>query len=49
MVESEFRGDLMGHVGRTITEERYSEAAGLRLLKDAVDRLPSLTDHLGRG
>jgi integrase len=45
-VESEFRGDLLGHVGKTITEERYSEAAGLRLLKEVVDRLPSLTDHL---
>jgi integrase len=45
-VESEFRGDLLGHVGKTITEERYNEAAGLRLLKDVVDRLPSLTDHL---
>jgi integrase len=45
-VESEFRGDLLGHVGKTITEERYSEAAGLRLLRDVVDRLPSLTDHL---
>ncbi|HEX8125169.1 MAG TPA: site-specific integrase [Allosphingosinicella sp.] len=44
-VESEFRGDLLGHVGKTITEERYSEAAGLMLLKE-VDRLPSLTDHL---
>lgn len=45
-VESEFRGDLLGHVGKTITEERYSEAAGLRLLKEVVDRLPSLTEHL---
>ena len=45
-VASEFRGDLLGHVGKTITEERYSEAAGLRLLKEVVDRLPSLTDHL---
>jgi integrase len=45
-VESEFRGDLLGHVGKTITEERYSEAAGLRPLKEMVDRLPSLTGHL---
>ncbi len=45
-VESEFRGDLLGHVGKTITEERYSEAAGLKLLKEVVDRLPSLTGHL---
>jgi integrase len=45
-VDSEFRGDLLGHVGKTITEERYSEAAGLSLLKEVVDRLPSLTDHL---
>jgi integrase len=47
MVRSEYRGDLLGHIGKTITEERYSEAAGLRLLKDVVDQLPSLTDHLG--
>jgi integrase len=46
MVQSEYRGDLLGHVGKTITEERYSEAAGLRLLKEVVDRLPSLTSHL---
>jgi integrase len=45
-VESELRGDLLGHVGKTITEERYSEAAGLRLLTEVVDRLPSLTDQL---
>ena len=45
-VESEFRGDLLGHVGKTITEERYSEAAGLQLLKEVIDRLPSVTDHL---
>jgi integrase len=46
LVQSEYRGDLLGHVGKTITEERYSEAAGLRLLNDMVDRLPSPTDHL---
>jgi integrase len=46
MVQSEYRGDLLGHVGKTITEERYSEAAGLRLLKEVVDQLPSITDHL---
>jgi integrase len=46
MVQSEYRGDLLGHVGKTITEERYSEPAGLRLLKEVVDQLPSLTDHL---
>lgn len=46
LVQSEYRGDLLGHVGLTITEERYSETAGLRLLKEVVDQLPSLTDHL---
>jgi integrase len=46
MVQSEYRGDLLGHVGKTITEERYSEAAGLRLLRDVVNRLPSLTNSL---
>lgn len=47
-VESELRSDLMGHVGKTITEERYSDSASLKLLKEVVDRLPSLTDHLAR-
>lgn len=47
-VESELRSDLMGHVGKTITEERYSDSASLMLLKEVVDRLPSLTDHLVR-
>jgi integrase len=46
MVQSEYRGDLLGHVGKTITEERYSETARLRLLKGVVDQLPSLTDPL---
>jgi hypothetical protein len=45
-VESELRPDLMGHVGKTITEERYSAAASLKLLNEVVDRLPSATDHL---
>jgi integrase len=47
-VESELRSDLMGHVGKTITEERYSDSASLKLLKEVIDRLPSLTDHLFR-
>jgi integrase len=45
-VESEFRADLMGHVGKTMTEERYSGPAELRLLREMVNQLPSLTDHL---
>jgi integrase len=45
-VESEFRADLMGHVGRTITEERYSDPAELRLLQEMVNQLPSMTNHL---
>jgi integrase len=45
-VESEFRADLMGHVGKTITEERYSEPAELRLLREMVNQLPSMTDDL---
>jgi len=48
-VESEFRADLMGHVGKTITEERYSEPAELRLLREMVDQLPSMTDDLVKG
>jgi integrase len=36
-VESELRSDLMGHVGKTITEERYSDSASLKLLKEVVD------------
>ncbi|HEY0411693.1 MAG TPA: tyrosine-type recombinase/integrase [Allosphingosinicella sp.] len=48
-VASEFRGDLIGHVGKTITEERYSDAAELKLLQEMVNQLPSLTDHLVRG
>jgi len=43
-VQSEFRADLIGHVGKTITEERYSEAGALRLLEEMVNQLPSLTD-----
>jgi integrase len=45
-VHSEFRADLLGHVGKTITEERYSDPAELRLLQEIVNQLPSLTDHL---
>jgi integrase len=48
-VESEFRADLMGHIGKTITEERYSDPAGLRLLQEMVNQLPSTTDHLSKG
>lgn len=45
-VGSEFRADLIGHVGKTMTEERYSDAAELKLLQEMVNQLPSLTDHL---
>jgi integrase len=45
-VASEFRADLIGHVGKNITEERYSDAAALRLLEGMVNQLPSLTEHL---
>lgn len=48
-VESEFRADLMGHVGKTLTEERYSDPAELKLLQDMVNQLPSMTDHLITG
>jgi integrase len=48
-VESEFRADLMGHVGKTITEERYSDPAELKLLQAIVDQLPSMTHHLMKG
>jgi integrase len=45
-VASEFRADLIGHVGKTITEERYSDPAELKLLQEMVNQLPSLSDHL---
>lgn len=48
-VESEFRADLMGHIGKTITEERYSDPAELRLLQKMVNQLPSMTHHLVKG
>ncbi|MGA9580797.1 MAG: tyrosine-type recombinase/integrase [Allosphingosinicella sp.] len=48
-VESEFRADLMGHLGKTITEERYSDPAELKLLQAMVDQLPSITHHLAKG
>jgi len=45
-VFSEFRRDLMGQAGLNIAEERYSENAGLEVLKDVVEKMPSATDHL---
>jgi integrase len=48
-VESEFRADLMGHIGKTITEERYSDPAELKLLQKMVNQLPSMTHHLVKG
>ena len=48
-VESEFRADLMGHIGKTITEERYSDPAELKLLQEMVNQLPSMTHHLAKG
>ncbi len=48
-VESEFRADLMGHIGKTITEERYSDPGELKLLQGMVNQLPSMTHHLVKG
>jgi integrase len=48
-VQSEYRADLMGHVGKTITEERYSDPAELSLLHEMVNQLLAMTDHLAKG
>jgi integrase len=45
-VTSEIRADILGHGGRNTTEERYANAAKLKQMLMALDRLPTYTSHL---
>ena len=45
-VTSEIRADILGHGGRNTTEERYANAAKLKQMLEALDRLPTYTSHL---
>jgi integrase len=45
-VASEIRADILGHGGRNTTEERYANAAKLKQMLEALDRLPTYTSHL---
>ena len=45
-VTSEIRADILGHGGRNTTEERYANAAKLKQMVEALNRLPTYTSHL---
>ena len=45
-VTSEIRADILGHGGRNTTEERYANAAKLKQMLEALDRLPTYTSDL---
>lgn len=45
-VTSEIRADILGHGGKNTTEERYANAAKLKQMLEALDRLPTYTSHL---
>lgn len=45
-VTSEIRADILGHGGRNTTEERYANAAKLKQMLEALNRLPTYTSHL---
>jgi integrase len=45
-VASEIRADILGHGGKNTTEERYANAAKLKQMLEALDRLPTYTSHL---
>jgi integrase len=47
-IVSEMRADLLGHKGKTATEETYSENAALKDLRDLIHKLPIVTEHLSR-
>jgi integrase len=45
-VASEIRADILGHGGKNTTEERYANAAKLKQMLEALDRLPTYTCDL---
>lgn len=45
-VTKEERADLLGHVGESETDERYSEATRLQFMLENMRHLPNLTSHL---
>ena len=45
-IVSEMRADLLGHKGKTTTEETYAEQAALEALRDLIHSLPTVTGHL---
>lgn len=47
-VPSEIRKDILGHSNRDVNEGTYSDAARLRLMRDALLKLPAPSLHLER-
>lgn len=45
-VASELRADILGHGGKTITEERYASSSKLKQMLEALEKLPDYTSHL---
>jgi len=45
-VTSEIRADILGHGGKNTTEERYANAAKLKQMLKALDKLPTYTSDL---
>lgn len=48
-VASELRADILGHGGANTTEERYVSPAKLRQMREALQHLPIVTEHIEPG